>query len=95
MFFIELFKNIKDGFLKKIFYIIFTGGVGIFSYISAYQSGARQSEYDCFINARNASDQIQKEMNLFRHRLDYEYKEKVNNIMSDCDNSSANCKLFI
>lgn len=95
MLFLEFFKNIKEGFFKKIFYIFFTGGVGVFSYISAYQSGIKESEYECLINARNASDKIQKEMNLFKHRLDYEYKEKVNNIMSDCDDNNTNCKLFI
>lgn len=95
MIFLDLIKSIKEGLFKKIFYIIFTGGVGVFSYISAYQSGAKKSEYACLINAKNASDQIQREMNLYKHRLDYEYREKVDSIISDCNDDNSNCKLFI
>ena len=74
-FFTEMLGNLKDGFLKKSIYIVFSLLTVMLTYFFGYNSGKTGAELQCNITQEKSLEKFRHSLNTYSEKIFKSYKD--------------------
>lgn len=84
-FFTELLGNLKDGFLKKSIYIVFSLIAVIITYFFGYNSGRTGAELQCNIAQQKSLQKFNLDLYMYNKKIFKSYKDSNEAIQQKID----------